>query len=122
MVPAGEPTQTTVDELAELLDAGDTIIDGGNSKWTDDKARAEALAPKGIHYVDVGTTGGVWGLQVGYCMMVGGPQRGGRPPRADPRHPGAAPDRGARPGLGPHGRRPAPATSSRWSTTASSTG
>ena len=73
MVPAGEPTQSTIDALAELLEPGDTIVDGGNSKWTDDIARAEALAPKGIHYVDVGTSGGVWGLQVGYCMMVGGP-------------------------------------------------
>jgi 6-phosphogluconate dehydrogenase len=73
MVPAGDPTQETVDKLAELLDSGDMIIDGGNSKWTDDKARAEQLEPKGIHYVDVGTSGGVWGLEVGYCMMVGGP-------------------------------------------------
>jgi 6-phosphogluconate dehydrogenase len=73
MVPAGAPTQETVDKLAELLEPGDMIIDGGNSRWTDDKARAEALAPLGIHYVDVGTSGGVWGLEVGYCMMVGGP-------------------------------------------------
>src|SRR3954452_1321931 len=73
MVPAGDPTQKTVDTLAGLLESGDMIIDGGNSRWTDDKARAEALEPKGIHYVDVGTSGGVWGLEVGYCMMVGGP-------------------------------------------------
>ena len=73
MVPSGDPTQQTVDELAGLLDEGDMIIDGGNSRWTDDKARSEALEPKGIHYVDVGTSGGVWGLEVGYCMMVGGP-------------------------------------------------
>ncbi|HEX6712722.1 MAG TPA: decarboxylating 6-phosphogluconate dehydrogenase [Thermoleophilaceae bacterium] len=73
MVPAGDPTQQTVDALADLLDAGDMIIDGGNSRWTDDKARAVQLEPKGIHYVDVGTSGGVWGLEVGYCMMVGGP-------------------------------------------------
>src|SRR3954469_858071 len=73
MVPAGDPTQQTVDTLAGLLESGDMIIDGGNSRWTDDKARAEALEPKGIHYVDVGTSGGVWGLEVGYCMMVGGP-------------------------------------------------
>ncbi len=73
MVPAGDPTQQTVDALAGLLEAGDTIVDGGNSKWTDDKARAEALRETGIHYVDVGTSGGVWGLDVGYCMMVGGP-------------------------------------------------
>ncbi len=73
MVPAGDPTTETVEKLGELMDAGDMIIDGGNSRWTDDKARAAALEPKGIHYVDVGTSGGVWGLQVGYCMMVGGP-------------------------------------------------
>jgi len=73
MVPAGEPTTETVNKLGELLDAGDAIIDGGNSRWSDDKERAAALEPKGIHYVDVGTSGGVWGLQVGYCMMVGGP-------------------------------------------------
>jgi len=73
MVPAGDPTQDTVDALAELLDEGDTIVDGGNSKWTDDKLRAKELADKGLQYVDVGTSGGVWGLEVGYCMMVGGP-------------------------------------------------
>jgi 6-phosphogluconate dehydrogenase len=73
MVPAGPPTEETVDALAELLEPGDTIVDGGNTKWKDDLARAQELAPKGIHYVDVGTSGGVWGLEVGYCMMVGGP-------------------------------------------------
>ena len=75
MVPAGDATQETVDKLAKLLDRGDTIVDGGNSQWTDDKARAEALKKQGIHYVDVGTSGGVWGLEVGYCMMVGGPHK-----------------------------------------------
>jgi 6-phosphogluconate dehydrogenase len=73
MVPAGDPTQQTVDKLAGLMDEGDMIVDGGNSRWTDDKARARQLEPRGIHYVDVGTSGGVWGLEVGYCMMVGGP-------------------------------------------------
>jgi 6-phosphogluconate dehydrogenase len=73
MVPAGDPTQQTVDALAELLESGDAIVDGGNSKWTDDKARRDALQSKGIDYVDVGVSGGVWGLQIGYCMMVGGP-------------------------------------------------
>src|SRR5688500_10256610 len=73
MVPAGGPTQQTVDALAELLEPGDSIVDGGNSKWTDAKARAEHPAPKQIPYLDVGTSGGVWGLDVGYCMMVGGP-------------------------------------------------
>ncbi len=74
MVPAGQPTTDTVDKLSDLLEKGDMIIDGGNSRWTDDKRRAAALEPKGIHYVDVGTSGGVWGLEVGYCMMVGGNQ------------------------------------------------
>ena len=73
MVPAGDPTEQTVQRLGELLDPGDMVIDGGNTRWTDDKRRAAALEPSGIQYVDVGTSGGVWGLQVGYCMMVGGP-------------------------------------------------
>ena len=73
MVPAGDPTTETVHKLAELMDEGDIVIDGGNSRWSDDKQRAEDLKPKGIHYMDVGTSGGVWGLEVGYCMMVGGP-------------------------------------------------
>ena len=72
MVPAGEATESTVGALAELMDEDDLIIDGGNTKWKDDVRRAQELAPKGIHYVDVGTSGGVWGLEVGYCMMVGG--------------------------------------------------
>ncbi len=72
MVPAGDPTESTVAELGDLLDEGDTIVDGGNSRWTDDKRRQDELRPKGIHYVDVGTSGGVWGISVGYCMMVGG--------------------------------------------------
>jgi 6-phosphogluconate dehydrogenase len=73
MVPAGEITQQSVDKLSNLLEPGDAIVDGGNSRWTDDKARAAALAEKDIGYCDVGTSGGVWGLDVGYCMMVGGP-------------------------------------------------
>jgi 6-phosphogluconate dehydrogenase len=73
MIPAGDPTEQTVQALAGLLDEGDTVIDGGNSRWTDDKRRSEQLAEQGIHYVDVGVSGGVWGLEVGYCMMVGGP-------------------------------------------------
>jgi 6-phosphogluconate dehydrogenase len=73
MVPAGDPTEQTVAQLGELLDEGDMVIDGGNTRWSDDKRRAALLAEKGIDYVDVGTSGGVWGLQVGYCMMVGGP-------------------------------------------------
>jgi 6-phosphogluconate dehydrogenase len=72
MVPAGDPTQQTVDRLGELLEAGDVVIDGGNTNWHDDVRRASELDAKGIRYIDVGTSGGVWGLQVGYCMMVGG--------------------------------------------------
>jgi len=72
MVPAGDITEQTVQTLAGLLDEGDTIVDGGNSKWTDDRRRAEELSGRGLHYVDVGTSGGVWGLEVGYCMMAGG--------------------------------------------------
>ena len=76
MVPAGDPTEQTVQQLAGLLEPGDLIVDGGNSNWHDDVRRGEELAAKGIHYVDVGTSGGVWGLEVGYCMMVGGPKEG----------------------------------------------
>jgi 6-phosphogluconate dehydrogenase len=72
MVPAGPPTQQTIEKLFELLDEGDVIVDGGNSKWTDSKRNGEAAASHGIEFVDVGTSGGVWGLEVGYCMMVGG--------------------------------------------------
>jgi 6-phosphogluconate dehydrogenase len=75
MVPSGEVTEKVITQLTKLLDRDDTIIDGGNTKWTDDKRRAAALRKQGIHYVDVGTSGGVWGLEVGYCMMVGGPPR-----------------------------------------------
>jgi 6-phosphogluconate dehydrogenase len=74
MVPAGEATEQTVQRLAGLLEPGDTIVDGGNSQWTDDARRAGELREKQIHYVDVGVSGGVWGLEVGYCMMVGGPE------------------------------------------------
>ena len=73
MVPCGEPTEKTVLALAEKLQAGDTIIDGGNSYFKDDVRRAQMLKAKGINYVDCGTSGGVWGLERGYCMMVGGP-------------------------------------------------
>ena len=72
MVPAGDPTEQTVNQLADLFDEGDTVIDGGNTNWHDDVRRAAALHEHGINYIDVGTSGGVWGLEVGYCMMVGG--------------------------------------------------
>jgi 6-phosphogluconate dehydrogenase len=74
MVPAGEATEQTVAALADLVTAGDTIIDGGNSYFKDDVRRSQTLAAKGIHYVDVGTSGGLWGLDRGYCLMLGGPR------------------------------------------------
>lgn len=72
MVPSGDPTEATVNQLAALLSPGDTIIDGGNSLYKDSMRRYEALKPKGIHFVDVGTSGGVWGLKEGYSLMIGG--------------------------------------------------
>jgi 6-phosphogluconate dehydrogenase len=103
MVPAGDPTQKTVEALAKLLGPDDAIVDGGNSKWTDDKTRAEMLRKQKIHYIDVGTSGGVWGLEVGYCMMVGGPVRAVRrlAPILDVLAPPTAPDSVA--AIGPHG-------------------
>jgi 6-phosphogluconate dehydrogenase len=72
MLPSGAPTEETVVVLSKLLESGDTIIDGGNSYYVDDIRRAKELASKGIHYVDVGTSGGIWGLERGYCMTIGG--------------------------------------------------
>jgi 6-phosphogluconate dehydrogenase len=72
MVPAGELTHQTVRELAERMESDDVIIDGGNTYYRDDIARAEELSGKGIHYLDCGTSGGVWGLERGYCLMIGG--------------------------------------------------
>jgi 6-phosphogluconate dehydrogenase len=72
MLPAGEITEDTIRKLGELLESGDVIIDGGNTFWKDDIRRAQALKQLGLHYVDVGTSGGVWGLERGYCMMIGG--------------------------------------------------
>jgi 6-phosphogluconate dehydrogenase len=72
MVPAGKPTDETINALYEVLSAGDIVIDGGNTKYTDDQVHAEKLATKGIGFVDVGVSGGVWGLQNGYALMVGG--------------------------------------------------
>ena len=72
MIPAGAPTQQTIQELHDLLDDGDLIVDGGNSRWTDSAANGAAAAERGLEFMDVGTSGGVWGLQEGYCMMAGG--------------------------------------------------
>jgi 6-phosphogluconate dehydrogenase len=73
MVPAGDVTESIVGELASRAGPGDVIVDGGNSHFHDDVRRAKELAARGLHYVDVGTSGGVWGLERGYCLMVGGP-------------------------------------------------
>lgn len=72
MLPAGAPTEDTIEVLAGLLEAGDTVIDGGNTYYKDDIRRAAQLRERQLHYLDVGTSGGVWGLERGYCMMIGG--------------------------------------------------
>jgi 6-phosphogluconate dehydrogenase len=92
MVPSGDPTEKTVQTLLSRMQAGDTIIDGGNSYFKDDVRRAELCAAKGVHYVDVGTSGGVWGLERGYCMMIGGPKEAVQ--RLDPIFKTLAPGRG----------------------------
>ena len=131
MVPAAF-VESTIEELEKVLEAGDTIIDGGNSHYHDDIARAKRLAPKKIHYVDMGTSGGVWGLERGYCTVIGGENT--------PRH-GIDLDQPERSLLGRGDPAPLPirrqlrgrlsstctavrrvrGTSSRWCTTASST-
>jgi 6-phosphogluconate dehydrogenase len=73
MIPAGAPVDAMVDQLVPLLAKGDLVVDGGNSNYKDDRRRAERLATAGLMYVDAGTSGGIWGLQNGYCMMLGGP-------------------------------------------------
>jgi 6-phosphogluconate dehydrogenase len=92
MVPAGSPTEATVQKLAQHLQPGDAIIDGGNSYFKDDVRRATELKPKGIHYIDVGTSGGVWGIDRGYCMMIGGPDEAVK--RLDPIFKTLAPGKG----------------------------
>jgi 6-phosphogluconate dehydrogenase len=92
MVPSGDPTEKTVQALLGRLQAGDTIIDGGNSYFKDDVRRSKLCAAKGVHYIDVGTSGGVWGLERGYCMMIGGPKEAVQ--RLDPIFKTLAPGRG----------------------------
>ncbi len=92
MVPAGASTEETVQKLAQHMQSGDIIIDGGNSYFKDDVRRANEFKDKGIHYVDVGTSGGVWGLERGYCMMIGGPDEAVK--RLDPIFKTLAPGRG----------------------------
>ena len=92
MVPAGGPTEQTVQALAQRFQKGDIIIDGGNSYFKDDIRRSKQLGEKGIHYVDAGTSGGVWGLERGYCLMIGGPKEAVQ--RLDPIFKTLAPGRG----------------------------
>ena len=92
MVPAGQATEQTVNDLAARMDSGDIIIDGGNSYFKDDARRAGELREKKINYMDVGTSGGVWGLERGYCMMIGGPEETAR--HLDPIFKTLAPGRG----------------------------
>lgn len=92
MLPAGKITEDTIAQLAGMMKAGDTIIDGGNTMFKDDVRRARELKPKGIHYLDVGTSGGVWGLQRGYCLMIGGDKE--TVDRLDPIFSALAPGRG----------------------------
>jgi len=73
MIPAGAPTSQTIERLGELLSEGDIVVDGGNSNFRDSKAHAESLATRGVRFVDCGTSGGIWGYEVGYCLMMGGP-------------------------------------------------
>jgi 6-phosphogluconate dehydrogenase len=95
MLPAGDPTESTIADLAGKAEKGDVIIDGGNSFYKDDIRRAKKLREKGIHYIDVGTSGGVWGLERGYCMMIGGPEKEVR--RLDPVFEALAPGLGTIP-------------------------
>ncbi|MGD0641525.1 MAG: phosphogluconate dehydrogenase (NAD(+)-dependent, decarboxylating) [Roseiarcus sp.] len=105
MLPAGAPTEATIEALRPLLSRGDVVIDGGNSFWRDDIRRGAALRSQGLHYLDVGTSGGVWGLERGYCLMIGGE----REPvaRLDPIFRALAPGRGTIPSTpGREGRNP----------------
>jgi len=92
MVPSGDATEKTVMALAGLLQTGDAIIDGGNSYFKDDVRRSKQFAPQGIHYLDVGTSGGVWGIDRGYCLMIGGPAEAAK--RLDPIFKTLAPGQG----------------------------
>ncbi len=132
MLPAGHITETTIDQLGKLLGPDDVIIDGGNTFWQDDIRRAKTLREKSIAYVDVGTSGGIWGFERGYCMMIGGDKQ--VVDRLDPIFATLAPAsaifrarRAVRIAIPASNRgistpaRSALAISSRWSTTASST-
>ena len=134
MVPAGTITQTVIEELANTLEAGDIVIDGGNSYYRDDLKHSKLLGEKGIHLLDCGTSGGVWGRERGYCLMIGGDEKSFA--HAEPLFATIAPGvdaarahAGPRPATSRNRRRvtctaapPGRATSSRWCTTGSSTG
>jgi 6-phosphogluconate dehydrogenase len=126
MLPAGAATETTIELLRPLLKRGDCVIDGGNSYWRDDVRRGKSLAADGIDYMDVGVSGGVWGLTRGFCMMIGGKQETAE--RLDPIFQTLAPGRGEIAQTTRASSRAistpdpaAPAISSRWCTTASNT-
>ncbi|HEX2026002.1 MAG TPA: decarboxylating 6-phosphogluconate dehydrogenase [Actinomycetota bacterium] len=72
MIPAGDPTESTIRQLADTLDGGDLVVDGGNSNWTDSMRRHQELSSRGMAFLDIGVSGGIWGLENGYCMMAGG--------------------------------------------------
>jgi 6-phosphogluconate dehydrogenase len=101
MVPAGDPTEDTVHELRDVLAPGDLVVDGGNSNWNDSRRRADTLAEGGIRFVDAGVSGGVWGLDNGYCLMVGGDD--GDVARIQPVFDALAPDGGGFAHVGPVG-------------------
>ena len=91
MVPAGAPTEETIEHLRPFLESGDAIIDGGNSFYKDDVRRSNALKKEGIHYLDAGTSGGVWGIDRGYCLMIGGDEEAVKRLGADFRDSGTGP-------------------------------
>jgi 6-phosphogluconate dehydrogenase len=101
MVPAGDPTSQTIARLAELCDEGDIVIDGGNTNWRDALHDVEVLKRAGLHYLDAGTSGGIWGLQYGYCLMVGGPRDAYE--RCEPALRSLAPEDGGLVHTGPEG-------------------
>jgi 6-phosphogluconate dehydrogenase len=101
MVPAGDPTSQTIRRLSELCQAGDIVIDGGNTNWRDSLKDVDVLKAAGLHYLDAGTSGGIWGLQYGYCLMIGGPTEAYE--RCEPVFRALAPEEGGLVHTGPEG-------------------
>jgi 6-phosphogluconate dehydrogenase len=101
MVPAGDPTSQTIRRLSELCQAGDIVIDGGNTNWRDALHDVDVLKAAGLHYLDAGTSGGIWGQQYGYCLMIGGPR--GAYERCEPLFRALAPEEGGLVHTGPEG-------------------